>query len=597
MSLLLLIVIPVMAIVLQFYSSSRKIVEDQLYLNNQIAVERKASAMNELTARIVRASNLMMNDYDTQKLFRDSANWMDQYPAFVNYQTVMRKLSSIQDMLLESGARVFLYDFRGYLLSPEEGIMRVDLAEMRQYDWFEQVIDKMGFPHWFIEQGPENGKGESTLGMARLLNNVRLNGDGILWVTVSTDVFFYSRDELQEQARNGIYLAIMGSEGWLYGDTQLMAGAAEDIRRKQTDDNGIGRIKIDGQEYLVNETTVSGQPGWSLAQLVDLETYRAPLGEARNRSLLFVLFWFSVFAIAFIGLMFRFTKPLKRLIYAMSRVGLGQLNVEVNVRGRDEMAMLGRYFNRMALQLQSLIAHLSDEQLRKQKAQFQALQAQINPHFLMNTMNSIKWMAILSGSNHVSEMLSKLGKLLNYTMQQQEIIVSIRDELEYLEVYMALQKIRYHDNIELNIDIPEELLDVNIVKFTMQPIVENSIIHGKRFPLAITISAQTDSDKLLLEIRDNGEGMDEETIRRIEAQMEEPHAKFSGIGIRNVNERIKLEFGAEYGVSIDSSAGEGVRTIVTLPYERGDSSVEAVDRRRRNIGANRVEDDYSDGWG
>jgi two-component system sensor histidine kinase YesM len=225
----------------------------------------------------------------------------------------------------------------------------------------------------------------------------------------------------------------------------------------------------------------------------------------------------------------------------------------------------------MVLHLQELIEHLSMEQQRKQKAQFQALQAQINPHFLLNTLNSIKWMAILSGAQHVSEMITKLGKLLNFTMKNEEELVTLREELDYLLIYMSLQEIRYHDQITFHVDVPEKLMDCELLKFTLQPAVENSIIHGNRFPLHIEIHAEEQDGKLIIALQDNGVGMSEDVILQVQEQISQPHAKFSGIGMRNVNERIKLNFGEKYGLQIHSKPDQGVRITMRLPLQRRDS--------------------------
>ncbi|MNR08312.1 putative sensor-like histidine kinase [compost metagenome] len=232
----------------------------------------------------------------------------------------------------------------------------------------------------------------------------------------------------------------------------------------------------------------------------------------------------------------------------------------------------------MVLHLQDLISDLYDEQRRKQKAQFQALQAQINPHFLLNTLNSIKWMALLSGADHISEMITKLGKLLNFTMRNEQEFVTLGEELDYLQVYLSLQEIRYHDQITFTSNIPEELLDCEVLKFTLQPAVENSIIHGNRLPLLIELQAEEIGGNLHIVMQDNGIGMSIEMIQQVESSLNQPHAKFSGIGIRNVNERIKLHFGMQYGMQISSVEGEGVRLQLVLPLRRRNSDAENINR-------------------
>ncbi|WP_135555698.1 cache domain-containing sensor histidine kinase [Paenibacillus cymbidii] len=566
-SLVLLIIVPVLVIVFRFYSSSQQIFEKQLYQSNQTALERKAATMNETFSNMLKSSNWLRNDSEIAKFLRETTDWTEEYNSFYNYGILLNKLDSISQLLPGSNAYVALYDFRGYMHSTWAHTVKTDYAALQKEDWYERTISLQGSPNWNVPFQAPDLSSEPLLVMTRLLNMYRLNGDGTVWIGVPISTFFYTDKELQQQADAGTHIVLMNGDKPLLGDAGLIGSASAAMHAMHTDRSGIGRVTIDREPYMVNTTNIP-VTGWSLVQLVDRKSFGTQLAAERNKSTLLVLLWFSLFAIAFVGLTFQFTKPIKRLVKSMNRVGKGELQTEVAVRGSGEMAMLGRNFNKMTKQLQELVANLSEEQQRKQKAQFQALQAQINPHFLLNTMNSIKWMAILSGAEHVSEMITKLGKLLNYTMRQQEEIVTLRDELEYLNVYLALQEIRYHDNIAVTTDVPEELLDAEIVKFTLQPIVENSIIHGNRFPLHIAIGARLHGPDLQLDIQDDGVGMNEETIRSVEARMDQPHAKFSGIGIRNVNDRIRLEFGPGSGVAIASQEGEGVRVTVTFPYRR-----------------------------
>ncbi|THF77093.1 cache domain-containing sensor histidine kinase [Cohnella fermenti] len=568
-SLILFIIVPVVVIVYRFYSSTQSILENQLYQSNQTAVERKAASMNDLLASVLRGSNWIVNDIEISKFLRDNTNWTEEYESYYNYTLLLNKLDNISQILPGGSAYVALYDFRGYTHSTWAHTTKTDYATLRQEQWFDRTIQLQGLPNWMVPVRLPEAADEPLLVMTRLLNGYRQNGDGTMWIGLPVGTFFYSDAELEEQASQGIYMMLADGNGKpLLGDAGMLQHGDAALADSRVDARGNVHAAIGGEPYMVNSVTLP-VTGWSLVQFVDQREFASQLSRERNKSTLWVLFWFSLFAVAFIGLTFQFTRPIKRLVKSMNLVGKGELQTEVTIRGRDEMAMLGRNFNKMTKRLQELVTHLSEEQMHKQKAQFQALQAQINPHFLLNTMNSIKWMAILSGAKHVSDMLTKLGKLLNYTMRQQEEIVTLRDELNYLQVYMALQEIRYHDRISIAINVPDDLMDAEIVKFTLQPIIENSIIHGKQFPLRIAVDARRDKNGMLhIDVQDDGEGMSEETIRFVSEQMNQPHAKFSGIGMRNVNDRIQLTFGASSGIRIRSTEGQGTLVTVIIPYRR-----------------------------
>jgi two-component system sensor histidine kinase YesM len=580
-SLFALIILPVIVIVYRFYISSKDIVQLQLYQSNQAAVERKAAAMNELATRIVGASTLIMNDLDIQKFVRETDDWTSNYPAFKSFTFFQTKISNVQEnFFLGSDAYLALYDNRNYMYSPLAAVKKLGSDELMKEPWYQPTLQLNGRNYWSFHDTirKDDGRTQNQFVMTMQLNGERQRGYGMIYIGIPTALFFYNDIELKSQHASGIHSLILSQDKWMLGDMASLGVPAETLLSHTiTGANGIKTIKLNGQEYLVNDAYIP-QISWRLVELINQNDFVAQLSLEKNKTIIWVIVSFVLFAIAFIVLMIRFTGPFKRLVKSMNLVGKGEFNTTVQIKGEDEIAVVGRNFNKMVLHLQELVENLSIEQQRKQKAQFQALQAQINPHFLLNTLNSIKWMAILSGSEHVSEMISKLGKLLNFTMKNEEEFVTLREELDYLQVYMSLQEIRYHDQISIKIEVPEGLMECELLKFTLQPAVENSIIHGNNFPLRIEIHAEEQEGKLLVTLQDNGVGMSEETIQQVKSQMNQPHAKYSGLGIRNVNERIKLHFGAQYGIQIYSQQNVGVRMILELPLVRREVDDSHIDR-------------------
>ncbi|WP_162463085.1 cache domain-containing sensor histidine kinase [Paenibacillus psychroresistens] len=582
LSLLVLIILPVIFIVYNFYISTKDIVQLQLYQVNQAAVDRKAASMDELATRIVNASNLIMNDPDMEKFLKETDDWTSNYLAFKSFTYFQTKISNVQELLfLGSDAYLTLYDNRDYMYSPLAAVKKMRPGELATEPWYQPTLQLNGYNYWSFYKTirEDDGRTQNQLVMTRQLNSDRQRGYGMIYIGIPTALFFYNDTELHNQLTSGIHSLVINEDKVMLGQVTSIGAAAESLlSHTVTGDNGIKTITLEGEEYLVNDAYIP-QLSWKLVQLISQKDFVAQLSLEKNKTIIWVMVWFVLFAIAFIVLMIRFTGPFKRLVKSMNQVGKGELNTTVLIKGEDEIAILGKNFNKMVLHLQELIENLSIEQQRKQKAQFQALQAQINPHFLLNTLNSIKWMAILSGSEHVSEMISKLGKLLNFTMKNEEEFVTLREELDYLQVYMSLQEIRYHDQISIVIEVPESLMDCELLKFTLQPAIENSIIHGNRFPLQIEIHAEEKAGKLLITLQDNGVGMSEETIQLVKSQLTQPNAKYSGIGIRNVNERIKLHFGVQYGIQIFSQIDQGVRIILELPLVRREANDSNIDRR------------------
>lgn len=566
-----LIILPVVIILYRFYNSSELIVQTQLNQSNQTAVMQKADTMNDLAVRIIKASSLVINDPETEKFLRGPANWSDSYETFIKLTSLQKKLSNVKDLLLDSDAFLGLYDNRGYTHTTWSAVTKADISTYQQESWYGPTLQRTGSPYWSVPYTLRTaGSSQELIVMTRQVNGEYTSNYGFFMIGVPIPIFFYNPQELREQQESGVTSLLLDQNQQLLLGNPLSGEFQSALQSMRRDASGIQRITMDGEDYFVNDAYLP-QLGWRLLQLMNQKDFATQLSREKDKSIGSVVVWFFIFAIAFIILMLRVTSPFKQLAKSMNRVGKGEFNTMVTIKGEDEIAVLGGNFNKMVRHLQDLIANLYDEQQRKQKAQFQALQAQINPHFLLNTLNSIKWMAILSGAEHVSEMITKLGKLLNFTMRNEQEFVTLREELDYIGVYLSLQEIRYHDQIKFTCDIPEPLLDCEILKFTLQPAVENSIIHGNRFPLMIELHAKEEGGHLHILIQDNGVGMSLEKIQQVETELNKPHAKFSGIGIRNVNERIKLHFGAQYGMQIASSPNEGVRLTLKLPLNRRDS--------------------------
>jgi len=293
------------------------------------------------------------------------------------------------------------------------------------------------------------------------------------------------------------------------------------------------------------------------------------LKNARKTTTWSVILLFACFLAIYVYYTLHWMKPIRSLVQAMGTASAGNFEKPALEGGNDEIGLLSHRFNLMLASLKEMVATLRDEQQLKEEARFHALQAQISPHFLFNALNSIKWLAVFSGAKHVGDMITSLGIMLNYSMKQESEVVTLKEELEFIQHYFSLQKIRFNDNIELFIDVDNTLLSARILKFTLQPIVENSIIHGNRIPLFIRISAYREDDRLFITIADNGQGLSARKPTAAEHESADPirQGKYSGIGLENVQSRIRMHFGESYGLSMRNGADAGVESVIRLPWK------------------------------
>ena len=265
------------------------------------------------------------------------------------------------------------------------------------------------------------------------------------------------------------------------------------------------------------------------------------------------------------------TRPITKLRSTMLEVERGNLNAQMEeVRASNEINDLIASFNTMVVRIRNLVIKNAEDEKEKRKSELRALQAQINPHFLYNTLDSIIWMSQSGQNDAVMRMTSALSKLLRKSISNRKEFVTVQEELEYVSEYLKIQQMRYHDKLTYEIDVDEQIMSNSIAKLVLQPLVENAIYHGikaKEGMGHIRISGTKEDWCIRLEIIDDGPGMDEETLKRIFEDGDAAVAGISKVGVKNVNDRLKLHYGDRCGLTYESAPGKGTKVIVTIPCD------------------------------
>ena len=263
-------------------------------------------------------------------------------------------------------------------------------------------------------------------------------------------------------------------------------------------------------------------------------------------------------------------KSVTKIISGMESVNEDNYDVHICVDGEDEFNLIARHFNDMVLQIKNSKQQKEKALLREKNAEIRALEAQINPHFIYNTLDAINWVAISHEEYSISKMLNSLAIILRYNISNSNEIVSLREEITYLKKYIFLQQQRFDYSFLCRIDMKEELYDCKIHKLMIQPVIENSIIHG--FPgttgndeILIEISRENESE-LLIKVTDNGNGMNENTLKQLNEFDIESDNKGKSIGLRNVIMRLKLYYGEKGNLCVQSKEGKTV-VLIKMPCE------------------------------
>jgi len=263
-------------------------------------------------------------------------------------------------------------------------------------------------------------------------------------------------------------------------------------------------------------------------------------------------------------------RPIDQLCDMTREVAAGNFELSGPTNTSEELQVLTENFEYMAKQVSLLIDNIKEEQENLRKKELQLLQEQINPHFLYNTLDTIVWLAIDHQDDKVVEMVTSLSRFFRTSLSSGKDIVTIREELEHVESYLQIQELRYEDIMEYSIEVPEEIRDNDIIKMTLQPLVENALYHGlkmQRNKGQIRIIGTCDEENIYLTVEDNGVGMKPEDVEKINSEMQENRwdTRTEGFGIFNVNRRIKLYFGEKYRLILESELQVGTKVIVVVP--------------------------------
>ncbi|MEW4414873.1 histidine kinase [Clostridium sp. AN503] len=262
-------------------------------------------------------------------------------------------------------------------------------------------------------------------------------------------------------------------------------------------------------------------------------------------------------------------RPVKVLYEATQKVSEGDLSARADIHSRDEIEILAGGFNDMAENLQLLIKRTKEDEQKMRKLDLRLLQEQINPHFLYNTLDTIVWLIECNKADEAVNMVVTLSDFFRLVLSKGKEIISLKEEQQHIRSYLEIQEVRYRDILEYHIQIDPGLYDYQILKLTLQPLVENALYHGikyKRAKGAIRIRVEKREDILYLTVSDDGIGMDKEELAQLRKEVERPcNETEKGFGLANVNERIRMYFGVDYGMKIESEKGEGTTVTLTIP--------------------------------
>ncbi len=353
--------------------------------------------------------------------------------------------------------------------------------------------------------------------------------------------------------------------------------------------------KIDSKAGVFVSYLTLKNIGWKIVAYVSIDQLYKDAYTLRRNIIMVCVACALLLSVITAVIALDFVNPINKLVKGMKKVQAGEGNVYVQVDREDELGFLNKAFNEMSGEIHHLVNWVYREQLTRKEAELKALQSQINPHFLFNTLEAINWMAQLHNVPEISSTVSDLSDLMEASIGRDDRLISIAEEFRYADKYISLQKRRFGDRIELIKDVHEEVVEVKIPRLLIQPLIENAVYHGIeriRGKGIVKLNAFKTEDKVSIEVIDNGAGMNRDELEQLNDRLSMDNdtyfkklgeKKSGSIGIENVNRRIKLFYGENYGLTIESEEGNYTRAVVTVPCDintgREGFYVQSVDNR------------------
>jgi two-component system sensor histidine kinase YesM len=543
------------------------------------------------TKRIASSIDFLQRDVNelSSFLFLDQRvqNFINPRPDFTKYSLEpLASLLASKDYI----SFIMLYSFQGdkYYFSNDNSTGVADFYELKSTNFFKQIIKNKGAPMWLsLNSLPFTLIAKNNypkIAMARLLldfNTYEPAGVLIICINIPTIEKIYMEDLKEKEAC--FFIADSSNRIISFESTtpQFTATFAQKLLNKNILSRENEIITANSSKLLITSSYIPTS-NWRLVSIVSLEN---AINAIRNS---FVLLYIRVLILclifAFIISMYfssMLTAPLQKLVSSMKKVRQGNFREQVNIdpHASDEIAILVCEYNNMVEKINELINKVLKLEIHKKEAELKALEAQINPHFLYNTLDTIFWKAEKSHDSEISEMIYSLSRLFRLTLNRGSEFIQVKGEKELIEHYLFLQSKRYKNRLKYSVEIDAEIEDYYIPKLILQPFVENAIVHGMENSTSqtyIEITGKKDGDKLCFSIKDNGTGMSKEQLDKVKELLESGKENNFGYAIKNVNERLKLYYENRYNLSIQSQSGQGTEVILTLPIE--DIEFEGVKR-------------------
>lgn len=471
---------------------------------------------------------------------------------------------------------IAIYNSYGSLLAAEPVATEKANSDITGQDWFNEAMDEVENMH-FSTPHIQNLFDDGTLRYYWVISLSRVveltQGEDSRQGVLLVDMDFSNISRMMNQINtftNGQYYYLCDSSGEIiYHPRQVQISdgiAKENSKTAASYKDGIYDERFNGEGRRVIVHTIS-YTGWKLVGVIPYSAFTRGMVNVRYFILMLMVLTAMMLAIINRVVSVKIARPILKLNHSVVEYEAGE-KPEIYIGGTQEIRHLGHSIQKSYEQIDVLMKEIVHEQNERRKSELDALQSQINPHFLYNALESITWMVEGERNEEAVFMISQLARLFRISLSKGRTVISIKDELQHAKSYMNIQKIRYKNTFSIEFDVDPEILSYCTVKLILQPILENAInygVSGMDDCGEIRVEGTMNNGDIVLSVKDNGIGMTEEEARLVVTDSSRVHKHGSGVGLVNVNSRIQILFGKTYGVFIESEPDEGTAVFIRIP--------------------------------
>lgn len=581
------IILPVSLLLVYTGGSYKQYIQNELSDRTISQLNKGESEIYLLFQRLVNIASVVCNADGLQAGLEDPQS--SRYENTLAFDEVVSTIV-VNNLFDMTDVKITLFDRSGNVYA-NWGTNYNNYNFLYEQDWVQDSIAARGHVRWNLFAPSyilEDGGKTNYISVAKSLLSSQ-TGETLATVIVSLEQgqlcqalrqFFCEPDDMIYICTEGGNVVLRLDEKEALHENEL----AELLQQGAGQDSGNRVISLDTGSYLVSYYTLSRQFTFNgdvlkvfhftnyddITRDIDQFTTRLTLSMGLCVGVLIVICYLTARTLV---------KPIELLSDKMLHYELEGDITGLDFQRGDEVGQLNRAFRQMSEAIRRLFERQREESAERERYRFEALRAQVNPHFLFNTLNTIRWMAIIRKADNIADCIDALATMMKYSMSRGGEMVSVKEELESIDSYIYIHNCRYGDRVSIEYDIPEEVKRLRVIKFILQPIVENAIIHGFKeldYPGRIMIYGDVEDGCLHLFVEDNGVGIRPETAMELNGHRNEK--KVTGIGVANVNERIRSAYGEGYGIRLIAGEPSGTVVEYTLPVVEGEDDAEDTDR-------------------